>query len=1049
MSGMSPGTATDSAPAVRTGVIGLFVERPVLTLMTLLAILVIGAIGLAKLPLRFMPEGLSSNSVRVWINLPMAMSPEEVRDKVVEPAEELVRTIPGLRKLRSSAESDGASLNIELDPGMDPSLAASEIRDRLQRAMLRWPRGVDRYFTWKEDGSAMPLAFVQLLTPARDSHWDALVDEVVRPKLEAVDGVGRVQVWGLRDERIKVWFDEEKLASHGLEFAEVMRKLQADNFTMPAGELHVEQGRRSFLLRVESKFRSTQEITDLPLAPGVRVGDVATVGRDSEVRDELSRYDQQYTYMGVVYAAAQANPVAASDALRLAANELESDPRVPGIRVRNLFDQGDFIRDALANLVSSAVQGGLLALAVLWLFLRNLAMTAVISVTIPLTLLTAGAYMFFAGDSLDICTMAGLTLSIGMVVDNSVVVVENIRRLRESGMELRDACIQGAREVGLAVTVSTLTTVVVFFSMVVVSDRGVQRLTGAVGRPLCVALLASLVLATVLLPSGMRMLRGGGRLAEAGMGRWSPLRGVLWVNRHLLDFGLRHRALTVLAVVGLLSTGWFAFQRLEFAGSDMDVWRRGDVSIQFQFPRGYSMEDAEKQFIALEQHALQHKAEWGLKAIGGRFSRTSARLELYLDGKPEQEQLDELRKRALASLPPLPGIKTRMSEGNRGGMGGGSRTEETDASNFVVRLYGRDSEYLMERAAALSEVLGALPEVATVEVPALDKQQEVLFRLDRDRMVDLGISPDAILSTMSAGLLGREVGKFEEAGRELRLIAQYDDRTKPDMVELRSTQVRGRGGAQQQLSTLGSLQYRRTLDDIESVDGRVNVVVVGKRAEGVTSRAMSTVLSRTMEDFGLAQGYSWSEESVQRESQAQMTELLWAVLLSIVLIMLLMAILFESVIQPLAILVTVPLAIWGALWALVLVLGTIDPMAVIGLLLLGGVVVNNGIVLLDHIVRLRAEGWSREDAIREGVAVRMRPVFMTASTTFVGLMPMVLFGERDEGLSYVGLSVAVAFGLAFSTIFTAVAVPIAYSLADDYVLLLRASFQRALGRTAT
>jgi HAE1 family hydrophobic/amphiphilic exporter-1 len=204
-----------------------------------------------------------------------------------------------------------------------------------------------------------------------------------------------------------------------------------------------------------------------------------------------------------------------------------------------------------------------------------------------------------------------------------------------------------------------------------------------------------------------------------------------------------------------------------------------------------------------------------------------------------------------------------------------------------------------------------------------------------------------------------------------------------------------------------------------------------------------------MEDFALAQGYSWSEESVQRESQAQMTELLWAVLLSIVLIMLLMAILFESVIQPLAILVTVPLAIWGALWALVLVLGKIDPMAVIGLLLLGGVVVNNGIVLLDHIVRLRNQGWGREDAIREGVAVRMRPVFMTASTTFVGLMPMVLFGERDEGLSYVGLSVAVAFGLAFSTVFTAVAVPIAYSLADDYVLLLRASFQRALGRAAS
>jgi HAE1 family hydrophobic/amphiphilic exporter-1 len=292
------------------------------------------------------------------------------------------------------------------------------------------------------------------------------------------------------------------------------------------------------------------------------------------------------------------------------------------------------------------------------------------------------------------------------------------------------------------------------------------------------------------------------------------------------------------------------------------------------------------------------------------------------------------------------------------------------------------------------------------------------------------------------------LGRFEESDREVQLMAQFDAREKPGMLELKDTRVFSAGGALQRLSDLGSVRMQRTLPNIESIDGRVQVTIVGRRTEGVTSRDISRMLSDEMATFPLARGYSWSEESSQRKTQEELAELLRIMALSITLVFLLMGILFESVILPLSILVTIPCAIWGAMWSLALFKGTIDPMGMIGMVMLCGVVVNNGIVLLDHIVRLRREGMERMAAIREGVEVRLRPIFMTAATTFVGLLPMALFGDENEGVSYVGLSIAVAGGLAVSTVTTALAVPLCYTFADDWVAWLRRRVSKKQKRAA-
>jgi HAE1 family hydrophobic/amphiphilic exporter-1 len=1040
---------TDAPRQVARGVIGTFVERPITTLMVVVAILLIGTISLDRLPLRFLPAGIGQNEVNIWINVPGEMAPQEVQEKVAEPLVELLRTIPGLQRIRSSAHSGGARASITIDEDLDPSLAATEVRDSIQRAMPQWPEGVDRYFLWKEDGSSAPLAFLQLLTPERSPSWDHLIDQVVRPRLEAVDGVGRVDVWGLRDETIKIWFDRDKLLALQLDFRDVLQRLQSDNFAQPCGELEVDGGRRSYLVRVDSKYHSTEDVADMPLGSGLRLRDVAVIERVPEVRDRLSRYNGKYTYTAVVRAGAEANPVEASDGMHRMAEVLREDARLKDLEVRFLFDQGQFIREGLTNLVTTAVEGGVLALLVLWLFLRNLAMTTVIALSIPIALLVSAAWMFFSGATLDVCTMVGLTLAVGMVVDNAVVVLENVRRQREFGLPLRQACVQGARDVGLAVTMSTMTTVVVFLPLAFMGSRNSRALMGAVGIPLSVALVASLVVGLLFMPAGLSALGAGtrGRMPQPRSDGRTPLAWLMRVNSRMLQLALRRRWAALLVLGAMAWSITVAAGQLDFAGESGGPFRRGDVTVNFSFPRGYDIEKAEEVFLEFERHAMEHREEWGVDAIGGRFGRESGRLDIYTQLE-SQEEASAMRKRVIDSLPEVPGVRFQLGEREGrggGGMQGGNDEQEKEERNFVVRLWGRDSEYLMDRATALQKQLTQNPLVESVEVPSLEDNQEVVVEVDRARIQDLGVDPQAILGTMSSGLQGRNLGRFEESDREIRLVAQFDAREKPDMLDLKETRVFSRSGAMQRLQDLSTVSLRRTLPRIESIDGRVHCTLVGRRAEGISSREFSDQLGAVMARFPLARGYSWSEDSGQRRTAQELVELLRIMALSVTLVFLLMGVLFESVILPLSILVTIPCALFGAIWSLVVFLGKIDPMAMIGMVILCGIVVNNGIVLLDHIVRQRRLGRPRTEALLEGVQVRMRPIFMTAATTFVGLLPMALFGDENEGVSYVGLSIAVAGGLLVSTITTAVTVPLCYTLADDTVQWMR----RLVGRVGS
>ncbi len=1012
----------------------VLIDRPVLALMLALALVLVGGMAASKLPLRFFPDGMSAGRVNIWVPIMQARSPRQTEEEVVRPTEALLRTIPGISQLRSKASANGARFWIDLNEDQDPVLAGAEVRDRIDRARMQWPDDIEQYFSWREDASSAPLAFFQILTPERSAHWDQMLQDVIKPRLDAVDGIGRVDLWGDLQETIRIWFDRDKLLAQRVDYRRLLERLAQDNITQPVGEL--ESNEQRLLLRVDSKFRSLDDIRSFPVRPGLCIADIARVVRVPSVQNRISRFNGSYTFSGAVRATAGANPVAASDRMRAACATLEQDPRMQGMHFRYVFDQGEFIRSSLDTLRNSALQGGCLALLILLLALRRFRFTLAIGLAIPLTLLIVSAFLYFQGNSLNILSMAGMTLAVGMVVDNSVVVLESIRRRREHGLSVREACIEGSAEVGLAVTMATLTTVVVFLPMIFMgTGNQTQVLFGAVGIPLSVALLGSLFVALFLLPAGLCHLGGLTKIKEQKDNPWSPVLLLLNFNHWLLRPLLKRRYLWLglLSIyVSLMAAGYLPkpIPKLDLEARDQGPFRNNDIQVNLKIPKGKTLTDVRDEVLGYERFLFQHQEEWQIESVSCRFDRSSAAIDIKLDPDISLKQIPELSRKVKQAWPRRPGIEVVLTDA--GGEESDGAAGEDDQRNFVLRLRGRDSEHLAKLALRLQKHLALMPEVASVEASLISDNSEVQVTLQRDRMQELGVQPEVLFSMLRGGLQGQELRRFAEAGREIPLITQFDAERNPSLADLRETEVFSSRGNFQDLESLSQIRFQETLDSITRLDGRTTVSLVGQRKQGIGPRKFSRQLQRVMQQFALPSGYAWSEDSMSQQTELQLTQLAQAGILSIVLVFLLMGILFESVILPAAILITVVLGITGANWALYFFYNAIDPMAVTGMILLSGVVVNNGIVLLDCIQKLRNQGMPRQEAIFEGIRIRLRPIALTAMTTVVGLLPMALFGQQTgSGISYVSMSIAVIGGLCLCTLLSAPLVALFYTYLDD------------------
>ncbi len=1045
---MTPATAPrDDEDRPAGGLAALLVGRPITVLMLFLTLVGTGVLSYRKIPLTLLPRGLSSSWLSVQLPYPGA-GPVEVQDQLVRPVEEALRTIPGITEIVSQAAENFASVEVEFSSTTDMDIAYGEVRDRLERVRPELPPEMDRYRIRRWNSNTdMPVMWigVQYDPDASDPFFP--IEKIAVPRIEGVEGVARVGISGLVDEAIRIFVDVEKVRGYGIDLGRLIRNLQADNFVQPAGR--IDDGARTFNLRIDARFRSEEQIRAYPVGNGRVLADIADVVRARAYRDSVWRINGRPAVGLDISRESDENTIEVCDRVEAVIDELRSDPRLAGVSFNVFFNQKETILEAVDGLKSSAVWGGLFAVVVLFLFLRDLRLTLIAALAIPASLLSALVAVHFGGQTLNLISLTGFTLAIGMLVDNAVVVIENIAGKRAAGRGRHAAAAEGAAEVGLAVLAATMTSIVVFLPLVFMDgDRNTRIMMREVGLPISWSLAASLLVALVFIPTfTARVLRA--RPAAADAGPVDPPPPGRLARRYLaaLDWVLGHRfgalLLLLLVVAGTIAAGEQVPSTM--SGDDGD----DSVTVRVEAPGNYVLADTNEVFRSLERWAEAHAPALGVDFWSSRFDRRGGRLTLYAREDLPREELAELPEQVREIAPELPGVRLTVGR-------------ESAGSNKELRinLVGPDFAELAEQALLLRDKLVALSvpdgeggRRALLENVRTDVERgldEVHVQLDRDRAAELGVAPEAVRGVVAWGLSGQRLPDFQEGDREVTLLIEYGQNDEESLAFLRNLGLPREGGGQVPLASVARFDFDKAVGALVRRNGRT-MTGLSARPAIENLYLVTGEIEAVLREHPFPEGVAWTEEGGREDFEGDMAELFRTLLLSVLLVYLLMAILLESAVLPLSILLSIPLAIMGVnltLWATGF---PRDTMVAVGLILLAGVVVNNAIVLLDRVQRLRREGVPRREALLQGGADRLRPILMTALTTIFGLMPMAMpqYFPGEGGSGYESMAVTVAGGLGFSTLLTLFVVPLFYTWFDDLAgLLARLWPWQAAGRVS-
>ncbi len=997
------------------------VHRPVTVAMLFLALCVLGAIAWARIPLEMMPGRFELNQMWVWVPYPDS-SPQENQQSLARPIEEQLATIEGLKSLSSSSSSGSASFELTFYRSVGMDTAYNGVVDRMERAMVELPEDVERYWVYRWNPADEPILWAGIRIPpeVEDSH--RLVNEVIAQRLMRVPGVGKVDAWGADPKRVFIDFSLPAVQQNGLDLGQVLRKLGGDNFQLPSGRIR-DRGQLRYV-RSLARYEDLDALRRTPIKPGVTLQDIAVVSYRLDPSPHINRIDGSEGAALAVSKESDANTVATAEAVKAALDELNADPRLQGATLFSFFDQGSIIRGSVDNLLSTALTGGACAVVVLFAFLRRWRLTLLIAASIPFTLLLTVTALYFLGGSLNLLSLMGLMLAVGMVVDNAIVVVESIQARRQRGEARTEAAVEGAGEVGLAITLSTLTTMVVFLPVILMSeDANFSFFMGELGFPVVFALGASLLVALLFTPLTTTILREDEQ--EAAEPRW--VTAMTGRYARMLGWVLRRRTDTLVGVV-LLSLLTVALPVRSVGCRDASDGNINDFVVRYEVPGDFTYEERAAVVSRFEAWVDEHRQEWGVRVHRSRLSANSTvgRTYVYLHEDPPEGALsrDEVLEAARESLPRLPGVEASI---------GWQAGADGDKRQVPLVLKGEQTETLIALGQELSRRVRAVPGVLGVTAGVEeDGGRELRLRVDREALSRTGIQARSIGQTVSFALRGTPLPAWTDGGKEIDVYARFRAEDRYDSRRLLDFPMFS--------PATFSVVPLRALVDAEIAPGMGTI----RRQERVTSWPLVVDLDPALDattgretilaalaDLELPPGYSLDAAGGPDFEMEEDEARTMALLLSIVFVFLIMGVLFESLLLPLSILTTIPMALFGVYWTLYLTGTPLDVMGGVGLVILIGVVVNNGIVLIDLVTRLRAEGMERREALVEAGRRRLRPILMTALTTIFGLLPMAMGTSTFVGIPYAPMGRVVAGGMVAGTLLTLFFVPYLYSVLDD------------------
>ncbi|HHW36311.1 MAG TPA: efflux RND transporter permease subunit [Bacillales bacterium] len=1009
-------------------IVDLSVRRPVGVLMLVLAVIALGYVSLTNLKVDLYPD----------VNFPVAVvatgypgaGPEEVEKMVSKPLESALTSIEGVDTIQSQSIPNSSVVVLLFATGTNLDNALLEVREKVDQVKGMLPTDANDPSVLRFDPKQIPVMWLGL-TGDEPEKLQEIAENTVEPLLKRAEGVASIGIEGGKKRELQIELDRAKLALYKLTPNHVIQALQSDNRSTSGGI--ITKGNQDLQIRVDGEFTSLDDITNtlIPLANGgnVKVSDVGTLKDTFKKKNSLSVVNNESSLVLSVLKKSDGNTVEVSDEVHKAMKKINK--KLPeGVKLFNVFDTSTFIRDSIKSVTSNMITGGLLSIFVLLLFLRSLRPTFVIAVSIPFAIISTFAMMYFAGQTLNILSLGGLALGIGMMVDNSIVILENIFRYRQNGASVKEAAIQGASEIGSAVIASTTTTLVVFLPIVFV-----EGMTSELFTPLALAvsfsLIGSLAVAITLVPVlASKLLTKPIDKYDKQKGWFASLFKKLdHFYQKSLKWVLGHRKTTVFATIVLIIASLGLTPML--GAENIPASDQGQLQINFEAPAGSTLEETTAAANQIQEKLENYKdlIEVNYLSIGTdqmtgtQSSTNTGSFQIQLVKKNERElTTKQFVKKLSADVATIPGADIKVSE-MEAGLGTGKPVQ--------ISVQGPEQEILSEIGDQITWLLEDINGVTNVENSAAEGRPEIRVVVNREVAAQYGLSYSQIMSEVEVGFNGKLATQYREAGDEVdvRVILPEDKRV--TINDLENMFIQTPSGTLLPLSAVAELKQIQGPAQItrENQQRQINVTadLNGKDLGTATKEAMAA-----LNTMNFPEGYTYKIGGQAEDMQKTFGDLALALIFSIFLVYVVMAVQFESLVHPFVIMFAMPTTVIGVIVGLFVTGQPFSVPAFIGIIILAGIVVNNAIVLVDYINILRGQGIERTEAILQAGPARLRPILMTTMTTVLGMLPLALgIGEGAEAQA--PLAVVVIFGLTSSMCFTLLFVPVVYTILEDFL----------------
>ncbi len=1011
------------------------IKRPIFTVMITFAVIVVGLVSVSRLPIDLMPE-ITFPTLNISTSYENT-GPEEIEQLITRPIEEAMSAVPGVEEVFSVSSEGSSSVRVMFSWGVDLDAAADDVRERLDRVIGRLPEDVTRPSLRKFDPAMSPILMLGALSNLDPIQTRRIIDEQISYRVERIPGVASVDVFGGLEREIQVNLHPDKIKALGIPLDLITTKIRQENIDLPAGI--IEKGNYEVLVRIPGVYTNLDEIKDTVMATRegvpIRLKEIASIEDTFRRITRIVRINDKPGTRIAIYKQSGKNTVAVAQGVLQEIERIKQD--IPQIQMIPVSNSSEYIKRAINNVSSSALYGGLLAVLVLLFFLTNIRSTLVIAVSIPISVIATFALIYFGGFTLNVMTLGGLALGVGMLVDNSIVVLENIYRLQESGIPPIKAAANGTQEVTAAIIASTLTTVAVFMPMVFI--RG---MTGIMFKQLAYvvsfSLLCSLLVALTLVPMlSSRILRHT-QPANPRPKSWkervvrTARQFFRWLEnsyKRLLHYSLDHPVL-VLGLTALLLAGSLALIKL--VGSEfMPATDEGEVRVSVEMEVGTRlniMNEKSRTIAEIIRREVpeQQSLEEGFGGGGWRGGANTGNITIKLKPKSERSRSSEAiasdLRRKLSSIPGVI-IRTRASGGQMmfGIRGGGGQ------ERVQVEIRGYDLEIGEALAQQVKKIVENVEGVTDVRLSREIGNPEELFVIDRQKAADMKLSVTQIGRTIQTVLTGTQASMYREAGHEFRILVKVKNSERMNIGDILDLTLTNSDGEPVSLRNVVNVRPRRGPMRIERRD-RERVLSISGEMAGRDLGSILADIRQGIRSVPIPRNFSIAFTGDYEERQKAFRELLVSIILAIMLVYMIMAMLYESVRDPFIVMFSVPLAAIGVILMLFLTKTTFNVQSYIGCIMLGGIVVNNAILLVDctNLLRRRDKMDLRE-AIEEAGRRRLRPILMTALTTIFAMIPLALgLGEGAEAQA--PLARAVVGGLTSSTFITLLVVPVVYSL---------------------